>query len=199
MRIRPYAPADRDAVARVCLLTADAGSDATGVFEDDSLWAEVFALPYVTRHPDLAFVVEDPDGAVVGYVIGTDDTDAFEEWFASEWWPRVAERHPRPEVERTRQDGTLIYAYGRRAGAEPYAGMGYPAHLHIDLLPAAQGQGLGRQLISTLLDALRRRGVAGLHLVASAENQGALAFYDRIGLTRLPSHEGVQAYGVALS
>lgn len=199
MRIRPYTEADRAAVARICLLTADEGTDATGVFEDDALWADVFALPYVTRHPDLAFVVEAPDGRVVGYVLGAEDTDAFEDWFATEWWPTIARRHPRPEVERTRQDGTLIYAYARRAGAEPYAGMGYPAHLHIDLLPEAQGQGLGRRLIETLLDELRRRGVPGLHLAASDKNLGALAFYDRIGLTRLPSHEGVQAFGVTLS
>ncbi|WP_345752844.1 GNAT family N-acetyltransferase [Microbacterium rhizophilus] len=185
-------------MADICLRTADEGSDATGVFADDGLWADVFALPYVTRHPELAFVVEAPDGRVVGYVLGTDDTDAFEDWFAGSWWPRIAARHPRPDVERTRQDGTLIYAYGRRAGHEPYAGQGYPAHLHIDLLPEAQGRGLGRRLILTLLDELRRRGVPGLHLVASARNAGAVAFYDRIGLTRLDSHPGVQAFGVRL-
>lgn len=198
MRIRPYQPGDRDAIAEICLRTADNGSDAAGVFEDDALWAEVFALPYVARHPDLAFVVEAEDGRVVGYVIGTDDTDGFEEWFRDEWWPRVAARHPLPEVEHTRQDGTLIYAYGRRAGTEPYAGLGYPAHLHIDLLPEAQGRGLGRRLIETLLDELRRRGVPGLHLVASDKNTGALAFYDRLGLTRLASHPGVQAFGIPL-
>ena len=65
-----------------------------------------------------------------------------------------------PCVEQSRQDGTLIYAYSRRAGAEPYA-EDYPAHLHIDLLPEVQGQGWGRLLIATLVDALRERGVAG--------------------------------------
>ncbi|WP_309069650.1 GNAT family N-acetyltransferase [Microbacterium sp.] len=199
MRIRPYRPGDRAAVAEICLRTADHGSDATGVFEDDDLWALVFVLPYVTRHPDLAFVVESLDGRVVGYVVGTDDTDAFEDWFRAEWWPRFAERFPRPEVERTRQDGTVIYAYGRRAGAEPYAGLGYPAHLHIDLLPDAQGQGLGRALIDTLVAALKSRGVPGLHLAASDRNTGALAFYDRLGFTRLASHPGVQAFAMPLS
>lgn len=198
MRIRPYQPGDRDAVAEVCLRTADHGSDATGVFEDNDLWALVFALPYVTRHPDLAFVVETLDGRVVGYVVGTDDTDGFEDWFHNEWWPRYEDRFPRPDVERTRQDGTVIYAHGRRARAEPYAGLGYPAHLHIDLLPEAQGQGLGRSLIETLAAALRSRGVPGLHLVASDKNAGALLFYDRLGFTRLESHPGVQAFAMRL-
>ena len=57
-RIRPFRPGDEAAVADICLKTADAGADATGVFDDDAIWAEVFVLPYVHRHPDLAFVVE---------------------------------------------------------------------------------------------------------------------------------------------
>ena len=196
-RIRPFQPGDEAALADICLRTADAGADATGILTDDDLWAEVFVLPYAHRHPDLTFVVEADDGRVVGYVVGTPDTRAFEDWFATQWWPRHAARWPRPAQERTRQDGTLIYAYGRRAGAEPY-GDTYPAHLHIDLLPELQGQGWGRRLIETLVEALRARGVEGLHLVAAAENVGALAFYPRLGFSPLPSHPGVQAFGMAL-
>ena len=52
----------------------------------------------------------------------------------------VAATRSRARPGRTR---TLIYAYSRRGGAEPY-GDAYPAHLHIDLLPELQGQGLGQ-------------------------------------------------------
>ncbi len=196
-RIRPFRPGDENALAEICLRTADAGSDAIGIFADDDLWAEVFVLPYVARHPDLAFVVETDEGVPAGYIVGAPDTRAFEDWFATEWWPRFAARWPKPEREVTRQDGTLLYAYGRRAGAEPYGDI-YPAHLHIDLLPELQGQGWGRQLIATLTDALRQRGVSGLHLVASSDNTGALAFYTRLGFAPLPSHPGVQAFGMPL-
>jgi Acetyltransferases len=195
--IRPFRPGDEPALSEICLRTADAGADATGVFEDDDIWAAVFVLPYVARHPDLAFVVESDGGTPVGYIVGTPDTRAFEDWFATEWWPRFAQRWPKPETEVTRQDGTLIYAYGRRAGAEPY-GDEHPAHLHIDLLPEAQGQGWGRRLIETFTAALRERGVTGLHLVASAENTGALAFYTRLGFVPVPSHPGVQAFALDL-
>lgn len=194
MRIRPFRPGDEPALADICLKTADAGADGTGVLADDDLWAEIFVLPYVARHPDLAFVVESDDGRVVGYVVAAPDTRAFEEWFRTEWWPRHSRRWPRPASEASRQDGIVLYAYGRGGGAEPY-GDDYPAHLHIDLLPQAQGSGLGRRLIETLVDELRRQGVAGLHLVASAENTGAVAFYPRVGFTPLPSHDGVRAFG----
>lgn len=197
-QIRPFRPGDEPALARICLKTADAGADATGVFDDDGIWAEVFVLPYVARHPELAFVIETDDGRVAGYVVAAANTRSFEDWFATSWWPQFADRWPRPVEENTRQDGTLIYAYSRRGGAEPY-GDDYPAHLHIDLLPELQGQGWGRKLIEALCTELRSRGVQGLHLVASAENLGALAFYERLGFTPLKSHAGVQAFGMQLN
>lgn len=196
-RIRPFRPGDEPALAEICLKTADAGADGTGIFADDRIWAEIFVLPYVARHPDLAFVVETDDGRVAGYAVATDDTDAFEAWFRDEWWPEHGALWPKPERERSRQDGTLIYAYSRAPGVEPYAAR-YPAHLHIDLLPELQGQGWGRRLIETVVAALRERGVRGLHLVASADNAGALAFYPRVGFDPIPSHDGVQAFAMDL-
>lgn len=196
-RIRQFQRGDEPALADICLKTADAGADATGVLDDDRIWAEIFVLPYVARHPDLAFVVEADDGRVVGYVVGTPDTDAFEDWFRGDWWPRHGTEWPLPAEEVSRQDGVLIYAYARRAGAEPYAAS-FPAHLHIDLLPELQGQGWGRRLIDTLAEALRERGVTGLHLAAASENAGAISFYPRVGFTPLDSHPGVQAFGMDL-
>ena len=38
----------------------------------------------------------------------------------------------------------------------------------------------------------------GLHLVASSENTGALAFYPRAGFEPIPSHEGAQAFARVL-
>ncbi|KAA9107636.1 GNAT family N-acetyltransferase [Microbacterium rhizomatis] len=195
--IRPFRPGDESALADICLRTADAGGDATGVFEDDAIWAEIFVLPYVARHPDLAFVVEADDRRVVGYIVGTPDTDAFEAWFRDEWWPEHGARWPRSGAGRTRQAATLRYADARRPGAEPFSAE-YPAHLHIDLLPETQGGGWGRRLIETFVEALRRRGVTGLHLVASDANLGAIAFYPRVGFTPIPSHKGTRAFGMAL-
>lgn len=193
--IRPFRPGDEPALAEICLKTADAGADATGIFDDDGLWAEIFVLPYAAKHPEFAFVVESDDGRVVGYIVAAPDTDAFEDWFHDMWWPeRGAPRHPLPSVQRTRQDGTVAYAYGRRGGTNAYTAE-FPAHLHIDLLPEAQGGGWGRRLIETVTDALRDAGVSGVHLVASAENTGAVAFYPRVGFAPLPSEEGVQAFG----
>ncbi|MFD5213145.1 GNAT family N-acetyltransferase [Microbacterium sp. NPDC058345] len=194
--IRPYRPSDRDALYEVCVKTADAGGDATGMFTDDRLWGDVFAVPYVERHPDLAWVVESADGRTTGYIVATDDTDAFEQWFRDEWWPRISDDYPLSGAdEPTREDGIILYASRRGPGREPHAA-DYPAHLHIDLLPETQGQGLGRRLIEALFDELRRRGVPGLHLGMNPANTGAGAFYERIGMHRLESDPDTTMYGV---
>lgn len=191
--IRGFRAGDEAALADICLRTADAGADATGMLSNDAIWGEIFVLPYVARHPECAFVVES-DGIVAGYLVIAPDTDPFETWFATEWWPTRGAAFARPGST-PREAGILAYADARRAGREPY-GTEYPAHLHIDLLPSLQGQGWGRRLIETAISTLRDRGVPGLHLVAAADNTAALAFYDRLGFTRLASAEGAQAFGI---
>lgn len=194
-RIRPYRPTDRPTMFEICLRTADAGGDATGVLSDDELWGNLFAVPYVERHPDLAWVVEAEDGRTIGYIVATDDTDAFYAWFRDEWWPSLHARYPRSADPQTREEKLIEYGYTREPGVEPNVAE-YPAHLHIDLLPETQGQGLGRGLIETLFAELRRRGVPALHLGMDPANSGAAAFYERLGMTVLPSAPGGLTYGV---
>jgi ribosomal protein S18 acetylase RimI-like enzyme len=195
--LRPFRAGDEPALAHVCLRTADDGADATGALGDDAIWGEIFVLPYAARHPELAFVIETGDGRVAGYVVAAPETREFVEWFRTEWWPDRGARFPRPGSN-PREREILAYADGRAGDREVYAAE-YPAHLHIDLLPELQGQGWGRRLIAEVTAALRARGVPGLHLVAAADNAGALAFYDRLGFERLPSEPGSQAFGMRLA
>ncbi|MGI9822667.1 GNAT family N-acetyltransferase [Agromyces sp. Marseille-Q5079] len=190
--IRGYRPEDRADVARICLLTAAGGSDASGVYSDDALMPEVFALPYVTYAPELAFVVDDGAGRAVGYIIGVADTAAFIDWWKREWTSGFVSRHPAPGPA-TSHTPTFTEADLLKAGADPermrVAGLDeYPAHLHIDLLPELQGKGFGRRLIDVLRDALAARGVPGVHLSMDPDNTNARAFYDRLGFHELAAH-----------
>lgn len=189
--IRPYRPADRDGVMHVCVRTAAGGGDATGVYSDDTLMPEVFALPYVAYAPELAFVVDDGAGRVVGYIIGVADTRAFVEWWKREWAPDFRLRHPAPGAP-TGRNPAFTEQQLLAAGYDPDRMLiaevdDYPAHLHIDLLPELQGLGFGRRLIDTLRAALAERGVAAVHLGMDAANTNARAFYDRLGFHELPS------------
>lgn len=189
--IRPYRPDDRDAVAEICLRTAAAGGDATGVYSDDALMPEVYALPYVAFAPDLAFVGVDDAGRVGGYVLGVADTAAFIDWYARAWAPGFRERHPSPGPPTSHRpeygEAQLIADGGDPERMRIPELARYPAHLHIDLLPHLQGRGLGRRLIDTFRAALAERRVPALHLGLDPANAGARAFYERLGFHELPS------------
>jgi ribosomal protein S18 acetylase RimI-like enzyme len=194
--IRPYRPTDRDAVADVCIRTADAGEDASGKYPDPYLLPVIFALPYVEFEPQLCFVVDDGDRAV-GYVLGTADTPAFVGRFRTDWLPRVAERYPPPAGPvRTLADGMLRLLHQPERMLVPEVA-DHPAHLHIDLLPGHQGAGYGRRLMTEFLTALGRAGVERVHLGMASSNTRARVFYDRVGFHEIvvPGAQGTTYLG----
>lgn len=190
--IRPYRVGDEAALYDICVRTAANGADARGVMPDDRLWGDVFAVPYAVRDPALTFVVVSDEDAAIGYILGTDDTAAFGAWFRENWWPQH-----RPTEEAGPQE--WLVRFGDRVGEEGAAApAGYPAELHIDLLPDAQGAGWGRRLMETFFAALRERGVPGVHLGVSKANGGAVAFYERLGFTRVSESDDTIVFGMAL-
>lgn len=180
--IRPYAPADRDAVYDICVRTADDGGDARGQWSTDDLMPDLFAGPYLHLEPELAFVLDD-GGTAVGYVLGTRDSAAFAAAVRREWAPRVAGRYAGP-ASAAEQD-LLGMLFGPVRPVPPELA-GYPAHLHIDLLPAYQRRGHGRALIRRFLAALTAAGVPAVHLGMAPANTAARAFYDRLGFREIP-------------
>lgn len=192
--IRAYRSADEPALSSICVATADAGSDATGRLDDDDVWSALFLSPYLHRHPELALVLESDDGRLLGYIVGTDDTAAFEEWFGREWWPRFAERWPTPAMVRNEQEGMIAYGSSRGQHPAPVPA-GFPAHLHIDLLPEGQGSGWGRVLIEALCERMSRRAIPGVHASVSLDNLGALGFYPRTGFEPVAEDARSRTFG----
>ena len=184
--IRPFAPADLPALYDICLKTGDAGQDAAALYADPKLLGEIYAAPYALLEPALAFVAEDEHG-VAGYVLGALDTGAFEARLEIEWWPKLRAAYPDPRAtpRDTRSHDQQRAAQIHRPFPEPKALVdAYPAHLHINLLPRLQGQGMGLAMIETLLRALRNQGARGVHLGCDVANHRALKFYDTYGFRR---------------
>ena len=61
---------------RVCLLTGDAGRDASTIYRNPELLGHVFVGPYIVGQPDLALVVAD-DAGIAGYALAAADTRGF--------------------------------------------------------------------------------------------------------------------------
>lgn len=191
--VRGYRPADRDDVYDVCVRTADVGGDARGQYSNDDLMPDVYAGPYLTLEPELAFVAD--DGArVVGYVLGTTDTTRWATRYRELWLPTVAVKYSPVDEPSTPEEELVDQLHHPERNVHPELA-DHPAHLHIDLLPGYQGQGLGRRLIRTFLAVLRERGVPAVHLGMATTNTSARAFYDRVGFTELMQRPGVTFLG----
>lgn len=183
--IRPYRSEDREALDDICIRTAHNGQDSRPVYADPTIFPTIFAAPYVVLEPELAFVLDDGRGRAVGYILGTADTPRFVEAFRTKWLPLVADRHPEPAGPPTTPDEQMIPLLHHPERMIVPEVAAYPAHLHIDLLPAWQGRGHGRELIRTFLRALRDHGVAAVHLSMVTANAPARAFYDRLGFHQI--------------
>jgi ribosomal protein S18 acetylase RimI-like enzyme len=181
LAIRPVRPADREALFDICLKTADSGADGTELFSDPKLPGYVWAVPYAVLEPDFAFVLA-RDDRPIGYVVAAPDTAAFERRLEAEWWPEIR-RIVAGYLPRRPLDANALAHINTPEADDPARLEAYPAHLHINVLPEAQGGGWGRRLIETELDALRRAAVRGVHLGVSPTNTRARGFYAHVGFT----------------
>ena len=185
--VRPYAsPSDRSAVRDVCFRTGYLGEPIDWQWRDQESFADLFTSYYTDAEPGSAFVI-DRAGVVCGYLLGCLET-------GRAWKPQaIVGRHllhrglafrpgTAPVIWRTLAD-TVVDVARRRVALEDleFSDERWPAHLHIDLLPEARGQGLGRQLMRRWFDLLRARGGCGCHLQTFAENLTAMAFFESVG------------------
>ena len=178
LRIEPARSHDLPGTYRVCLLTGDAGRDASGLYRNADLLGHVYVGSYIVRQPGMELVLADADG-IAGYLLTADDTLAFEAWAEAEWWPSLRDRYPlRDDGSRESKLVRLIHEPERTPESVTRE---FPAHLHIDLLERARGQGLGRVLIDRLLTDLRERGIRGVHMGVAADNRNAIGFYGHLG------------------
>lgn len=184
MQVRPYRAGDREPVRRIAFDTGYMGESPAWYWRDAPSFADAWTGYYTDREPESAFVAADGD-AVVGYLVGCADTARA---------PSATTTILRQLVRRQLlvRPGTAGFFWRSiwdtlRDGGVPSAELSdprWPAHLHINLLPAARGHGAGRGLIDAWLGRLRQLGVPGCHLGTMAENTGAIRFFESVGFAR---------------
>lgn len=185
--IRGARAGDEPGAYYVCLKTGNYGDDAESLYRaDPDALGRIFVGPYLAFEPDLSLILEDDQG-ICGYALGAFDSRAFYARYEREWRPELCRRFPAPQGDpgtwtRVQQEHNA-YHHPDYFCPEPYEV--YPSHLHIDLLPRAQGQGYGRRMLEEIMDTLRHRGSPGAHLGVSVRNTRAQGFYQRLGFREL--------------
>jgi ribosomal protein S18 acetylase RimI-like enzyme len=195
--LRPARREDLDRLHEICLRTGAAGEDASELIADPRLLGDLYVAPYVILEPDHALVLDDGAGSALGYVVGALDTRAFEARCEVEWWPAARARHAAPD-EAEGLDALFVALLADPVPAHDAVLAEHPSHLHIDLLPEAQGEGWGRRLLEALFASLRGAGSTGVHLQVAEANRRAIAFYEHLGMRDLGSDGHSRTYALRL-
>jgi len=180
--IRTVRPEDIDQLYAISLLTGDAGKDATPLHRDGRLIGHIYSAPYATLHPELVFIAEDDEG-VFGYIAGVFDTIAFDERLEREWWPHLRRHYADPQGDPALWDADqerIAAIHHPKQSPAPLVEK-FPAHIHMNLLPRAQGKGVGTALLNRWIENARANGVKGIHLGANIGNHDGIRFWSSRG------------------
>ncbi|SDR49247.1 GNAT family N-acetyltransferase [Pseudovibrio sp. Tun.PSC04-5.I4] len=186
-KIRRASPDDLEALYRISVQTGHLGDDASRLYIDYRMMGHIYSAPYLKYSPQLAYVIEHHN-QVVGYCVGTNNTVEFEAVLESQWWPSLRQRYSKPD-EGMRSTWTaderrcqMIHVPEK---TPEQISICFPAHLHMNLLPVIQGQGMGALLLDTWMRCAKRHGVAAVHVGANAKNAKAIRFWQKHGFSEI--------------
>ncbi len=111
---------------------------------------------------------------VVGYVLCAADCESYAKNFMKNYMPKIKESS-KINAYTARSE---VYLYTRHAAF-------FPSHLHIDILPAYQRQGIGHRLIDALAAHLTEKKSKGVMLVAGKKNVKGCSFYRKYGFSEI--------------
>ncbi len=176
MQIRAYKEKDIENLRTICHETATAKE----FVENKELVCTLYCDYYYEQEPENIFVAVTKEDEAVGYIICAEDYKKFFSTFNKNYLSKVKKLSKAKALEQRFMP--LMYCKVKKK---------YPAHLHINLLPPAQGKGMGRKLIDTLCKHLAEKGVKGLSLTVGGDNKGAIAFYKKLGFKKVKSIFGM--------
>lgn len=205
--IRPLDPtndAEINKLYEICLKTGNSGADASDLYSDPMLIGTVYVGQYAKFSPHYAFVLADQHETVHGYVVGVADSIEFARILDEQWWPAAKAKYPLADyplesATDSYRDPSMVAVIHQDNSEIPPIYQSHPAHFHIDLLDTAQGSGFGRKLLTRLLDEFRANGVHKVHLGVGSSNQGAIAFYEKMGFQVVETKEWGYLMGADLS
>ncbi len=174
--IRKYQEKDKPAALKILVETSRLPVET----EKDLRYLRLMYNDYYTEvEPESCFVAVDDEDEAVGYILCAPDHSKFKTLFKKFYLPEIKELGLKFYIQ------ALMDIYSHTLYVKKY-----PAHLHINVLNVCQGQGTGSQLMDSLKNELRSKGIKGLMLSCAADNDGAIRFYKRNGFKVLATVAG---------
>lgn len=117
---------------------------------------------------------------VVGYVFCAPNFDKYEKFFKDNLIPKISQLDVKLNSNYANERIKEFSVYKKFS-------KDYPAHLHINILPEYQGQGIGKILLEALDSNLKKKNVSGIMLITGLKNINAQKLYLKNGYEVLES------------
>jgi ribosomal protein S18 acetylase RimI-like enzyme len=181
--VRPFETKDREALHQIGADTAFFGEPVEHIMEDRRIFIDRFYVYFTDYEPEHTWVAC-VDERVVGFIVGCINGKVYEETQKKVILPGMMKKffrgYYRPGFKTFRYIWSGFTAV--RRGEIPEADETiYPAHLHINLLPAARGLGLGRKLMEAYINQLKELGIPGVYLQTTTLNMEACKLFEKVG------------------
>lgn len=183
MKVRPYQSKDFDNCRDVCLATSNGFNTPE---EIKALWY-MYCDYYLLHESDTCFVVANDDDEAVGYILCAKDYNTYKKQFKRYYMGPLRKVSLKYWIFR-KLDNLYEGSHARK----------FPAHMHIDIKPEAQRQGMGHQLVDALVARLKELGVKGLHLGVSEKNEKGVNFYRKYGFKEYKKAFGAITFTLSL-
>lgn len=174
--IKPYEEKYSEDVRQVCLNTGPEETKTDEKVKEYILSA--YCDYYIDCEKENCLVLVDENDVAQGYILCADNFREFRKGFT-------------PYLRKIRKCG--ISGYITSCGEVLINGVlskKYPAHLHIDLNEQCRNGGHGSEMIETLCNNLKTKGVCGIMLIVASVNEKAIRFYKKNGFRALISGFG---------
>lgn len=194
--IRPYRSADRSAVRKIFQDTAFLGDSHQNFFNEGEWLADFMTPGYIDPDSEvstdasfLATFVAEEEGRVVGYLMGTSNTDACRERWKRVVLPLVVSGFFFKGVWKSLSAWKFFYnGFQSTLRGEEQLPKGlftdFPAHFHINMDEHHRSSGLGGLLAQAFFKFLRERKVSGVH-VRTASPEPRQKFFQSLGFQPL--------------
>lgn len=172
--IRKYIPSDKDHLRYICKETTGEENKKNDALLDSI--AVIFNDYFTENEPDNIFVAVNEENIPVGYVICSTDISLFRKKMLTVYRKRVQNLYP-----------ASLFMHFASVIAVFITKKDYRTHLHIDILPEAQRQGLGTRLIDALTEHLKEKGIKNVSVLTVSKKSMGYKFYIKYGFRKIGS------------
>ena len=169
--IRKYEEKDRDNLFKICVATSGLPTETQ---KDLDFLNLLYNDYYAVVEPQNCFVAVNEDDETVGYILCAENFDRYYKTFKGLYMPQIKKLG----------FNFFTMAMGEISVHRLFKKK-YPAHLHIDILPEAQRQGLGTKLIDALTSHLKAKGINNVSVLTISRKSMGYKFYTKYGFRKV--------------